>query len=187
MSNTAGLTVRFTLEAKKRGGEWVNVEYIRIIPLTDKYNQPHRPVEPADKVRFAKQYEAWKKGLEEPEKGQPLKAWPGISPAEVNVLAQAGLHTVEALAAATEQQVGADGPYLALRDNARKYLELSSSTSNLKALQDADALKALEIEDLKEQLQAAQAQLREVGQDSEPKEPQRRGPGRPRKNETAEG
>lgn len=170
MSSTAGLTVRFSLEPRKVGGVWTNVEYIRIISATDKFNAPHRPVEPEDKVRFARQYEAWQKGLTEaPKSGQSLKAWPGISPAEVNVLAQAGVHTVEALAAASDEQVGDSGPYLALRDSARRFLELAGSVN---------AMERLEAE--KQELKARVAELEERLSSPEAT-PVKRGPGRPRK------
>ena len=164
--------MRFSLEPRLVDGKWANIEYIRIISALDKYNAPHRPVEPEDKVRFVHQYEAWKKGLvEAPASGHPLKAWPGISPAEVNVLAQAGIHTVEALADASDEQVGADGPYLQLRDSSRRFLDVAS---NLTALNRLDAEKrALEarVAELEERLTSPDA------------EPVKRGPGRPRKGE----
>jgi hypothetical protein len=175
MNSTAGLTVRFSLEPRQVEGQWANVEYIRIISVTDKFNAPHRPVEPEDKVRFARQYEAWKKGIgEEPTTGQPLKTWPGITPAEVNVLAQAGIHTVEALASASDEQVGEDGPYLALRDSARRFLDVAG---NITALTRLDAEKrALEarVAELEERLATPDG------------EPTKRGPGRPRKEAAKE-
>jgi hypothetical protein len=182
MSSTAGLQVRFSLEPKQKGGEWVNVEYIRIIPLADKFNAPHRPVEPEDKVRFAAQYEAWKRGLVEPAKGQPLKTWPGITPAEVNVLAQAGISTVEALAGAPDGMVGLDGPYLALRDAARRYLDLSASTSALQQLEAKVAEKDAELLALRERLaEAERPHYDKQPQQTTPDAPGPRGRGRPRK------
>jgi hypothetical protein len=171
MSSTAGLTVRFGLEPRRVEGQWMNLEYIRIISATDKFNAPHRPVEPEDKVRFARQYEAWKKGISEaPKSGQPLKTWPGITPAEVNVLAQAGIHTVEALATASDEQVGEDGPYVALRDSARRFLDVAG---NITALERLDAEKrALEA-------RVAELEDRLTNPDAEPT---KRGPGRHRKD-----
>jgi hypothetical protein len=175
MSSTAGLTARFSLEPRQADGQWVNVEYIRIISATDKFNAPHRPVEPEDKVRFARQYEAWKKGISEtPKSGQSLKAWPGITPAEVNVLAQAGIHTVEALAAASDEQVGEDGPYVALRDSARRFIDVAGNIT---------AITRMEAE--KRALEARVAELEErlTNPDAEPA---KRGPGRPRKDAAKE-
>lgn len=172
MSSAAGLTVRFSLEPRQVAGQWVDKEYIRIISATDKFNVPHRPVEPEDKVRFSRQYEAWKKGISEaPKSGQPLKTWPGITPAEVNILAQAGIHTVEALAGASDEQVGEDGPYLVLRDSARRFLDVAGNITKLNQL-DAE----------KRALEARVAELEERLTNPEA-EPVRRGPGRPRKND----
>lgn len=185
MSGTAGLQVRFSLEAKNVDGRWVNVEYIRILSMTDKYNQPHRPVEPADKVRWAPQYEAWKKGLAEPAVGQPLKAWPGIAPAEVQVLAQAGLHTVEALAAAPDNLVGEEGPYLALREATRQYLALSSKAGALQDLAREAKEARAEAAEMREQAAAARRELEELRGHAPEDDgaPPRRGPGRPRKTQ----
>lgn len=181
MSTTAGLQARFTLEPRLVEGKWVNVEYIRIISMTDKFNSPHRPVEPADKVRFAAQYEAWKKGLEAPPAGQPLKAWPGITPAEVNVLGQAGIHTVEALAAAADGQVGADGPYAALRDAAQRYLEMASSVTAMQSLQATADEREVEIQVLRARVAALEAgeeaELEQQEEELKPPPPR----GRPRK------
>jgi hypothetical protein len=167
MSSTAGLQVRFSLEPRQRDGQWVNVEYIRIISMGDKFNQPHRPVEPADKVRFAADYERWKKGLEEPAEGQPLRTWPGISPAEVNVLAQAGIATVEALADAPDGAVG-DGPYLALRESARRYLSLSGDTAALQQLEARAAETEAENESLRERLAEMERKFASAGTEEAP-------------------
>lgn len=173
------------MEPKQRSGKWENVEYIRIISMTDKFNQPHRPVTPEDKIRWATQYESWKKGQEVPAHGQPLKTWPGIQPAEVNVLAQSGVHTVEALAAAPDSLVGVDGPYLSLRDAARRYLELSTSTTALQRLEAEAAQSRAENESLRERLAALEKRLHsEEGDDGD--EPRKRGPGRPRKSDPTE-
>lgn len=175
MSNTAGLQVRFSLEPRKVDGEWVNVEYIRLISMTDKFNSPHRPVESSDKVRFASQYDAWKKGLEAPPSGQPLKTWPGISPAEVNVLAQADIHTVEVLAEAPESVVGSDGPYRALQEAAQRYLELARSSAPMQALQAKAEASEREVVVLRERLAALESVTEK-----------RRGPGRPPKHAVSE-
>lgn len=47
-------------------------------------------------------YTAWKNGMELPENGTALGAWPAISPEQAEVLRSVGLKTIEAVAGASE-------------------------------------------------------------------------------------
>lgn len=131
-----GLFVKFSLEARKNGhtGEWENREYITLHVPGDKTNIPHRPVEAKDKQRFAKAYEAWRRGLGEVHEGQPLKDWAAITPAEVMMLAQSNVYTVEQLAAVSDANAQAIGPILALRDRARRHVAESKQAAPLDAM-----------------------------------------------------
>lgn len=50
-------------------------------------------------------YDNWKGGKGDVVNGTPLGAWPGINQAQAEIIRHAGLHSVEDLAAATENQI----------------------------------------------------------------------------------
>lgn len=177
-----GLFVRFSLEARvdehasAEDGKpkWVNREYITIHVPGDKTNVPHRPVEEKDKRRFARQYEAWKRGQEAAPEGQPLKEWAAISPAEVQMLAQANVYTVEQLANVSDANAQRVGPILALRDKARRHVEQLRVAAPVEALNAKMQAQERELADLRERL----ARLTE-GQEPLTLEPTPRRRGRP--------
>ena len=114
-------------------------------------------------------YEAWKQGHEIAETGTPLGAWPAITQDEGEALRGAGIRTVEDVAALSEERLAR--PILPrLRDLQRQ------AKMFLDGLGDA-ALKA-QIVALQEQNAAMLEMLAEQKQEA------KRGPGRPRKEET---
>jgi hypothetical protein len=114
-------------------------------------------------------YEAWKQGHEIAETGTPLGAWPAITQDEAEALRGAGIRTVEDVAALSEERLAR--PILPrLRDLQRQ------AKMFLDGLGDA-ALKA-QIVALQEQNAAMLEMLAEQKQEA------KRGPGRPRKEET---
>lgn len=131
-----GLFVKFSLEARKspHTGAWENREYITLHVPGDKTNIPHRPVEEKDRRRFQQAYEAWKRGLTDVHEGQPLKEWAAITPAEVQLLAQSHVYTVEQLAAVSDGNAQAIGPILALRDKARRQVEQAKQSAPMEKM-----------------------------------------------------
>jgi hypothetical protein len=62
------------------------------------------PLYPAEWVAaFQARYDAWKRGVELPQEGTPLRSWPLISPSELKRCLQADVLTVEQLAHLTEE------------------------------------------------------------------------------------
>jgi alkylhydroperoxidase family enzyme len=175
-----GLHVRFSVEARKspHTGEWQNVEYVTIHVPGDKTNIPHRPVEEKDKRRFGRQYEAFKRGLGEVHEGQPLKEWAAILPAEVMLLSQANVYTVEQLASVSDANAQTIGPILALRDKARRHVEQTKQSAPLEAMHAKMAEQAEQIAELKA--------LLEIQTRTDGDAPARRRPGRPPKSETTQ-
>lgn len=190
------LLVKFRLEAVvddaatlAAGGEtkWANVEYLEIHIPGDRTQIYVGPVTDSHRHRFASRYERWRRGQAEVPDGTPLSQWPGISPAELNMLAQAGLHTVEALAGVSDSHIGKVGRAVALRDKARRYLENMRASAPLEAMEtqlreERGKVAALseKVDRLLAALETQQAEPETEAAD--PSAPPRRGPGRPPKH-----
>ena len=149
MTDGGPVLVEFYLRAVKdnaasiESGHYVakDVETIKITPQggnlvwSGKVTDEHRQ-------RYAPQYEAWQKGIEIPEEGQPLREWPPISPAQLKTLDAVHIRTVEALAVATDGTIQHGGMgVVALRAKARAWLESASEHGQL-----AEKLSVLEVQ-----------------------------------------
>ena len=113
-------------------------------------------------------YEAWKKGQELPVEGTPLQAWSAVTPEQVQMFKAMGIHTVEEVRDMSENALqglrfpnARDMPKLA-----HDFLESGDLTARDKR-----------IADLEKQIEAMAEMM-----DAKPKT--KRGPGRPRKDET---
>lgn len=113
-------------------------------------------------------YAAWKSGHEIPESGTPLGAWPAVNVDQAEAMKGAGIKTVEDVAALSEDRLAR--PVLPnmrdLQRQAKMFLESRGQTE----LQD-------KIRQLEEQNAAMLEMLAEQKAD-------KRGPGRPKKEET---
>lgn len=77
-------------------------------------------------------YKEWKEGREAPLSGTALSNWPGISPAQLRMLADLRVHTVEDLAALTEEGIHHLGMGArALKDRAAAFLSTSADTGKV--------------------------------------------------------
>jgi hypothetical protein len=110
-------------------------------------------------------YQAWKSGNEIPEDGIPLGAWPGVTQAQAEVLRKVGLNTVQKVAGAPETML-ARPPLPNMRDlRAQAALWLEG--------RDKAALEK-QLAEQREQIEAMMEMLAD-------REPEKRGPGRPKK------
>jgi hypothetical protein len=124
------------------------------------------------------QYEAWKKGQDVPINGTPLAAWSALTPAQATVFRTAGFASVEDIGQMTDALLAKIRIPNArqIRDMARAYSEHRAGN----AVNEAKfATMASEMEALKAQLAEATEALTRLA------EPEKRGPGRPRKEEVA--
>lgn len=173
---------------------WKNVEYLTITIPGDRTFIFDGEVTDSHRGRFSTRYERWKAGQSTTLEGTPLSAWPGITPAELNTLAQGGIHTVEGLAGLSDGNSGKVGPVLALRDRARKYLQAARESAPIETLNAKLREKDAQIATLTEQMSALMARMeqnmamltaqRAAPEATEEAAPVRRGPGRPPKSET---
>lgn len=122
-------------------------------------------------------YNAWKEGVEVPLDGTPLGVWPGINEAQANAFRSVGVKTVEGIRDLPEVLVG-KVPLPSVREivkQANLFLEARDATST--AVRQAE--QESRISSLEEQLAAAMALLEQKAG-----EPEKRKPGRPRKETT---
>lgn len=115
-------------------------------------------------------YEAFKAGNELPEDGMPLAAWAGVTPEMAAYLRRMGIHTVEGVRDMSESAV-TKLPF----PNARKLPGLAGDF--LKSI--GEAQKDAEIAEMRERMAVMEEML------AAQIEPEKRGPGRPRKAEAA--
>lgn len=145
----------------------IEVPFVRINIPGDINNQIDTRAEDHHKQRFAVQWGRFEAGLSQGIQGWRLEDWPAVSTAQVRNLKHLGVHTVEQMSNLTDtqcQKVGMGA--MELRLKAKGALE--------KAKGDVD-----ENAELKAQLAQMQAQLAELAAASA--EPEKRGPGRPKK------
>lgn len=109
------------------------VEYIEIMVPGDRNNIVHRPVTNEDRRKFAQQYAQWKAGSQETASGTPLKAWPGITRAQVEELAYFNVKTVEQLAAISDGNLQSIPFARGLQNRAKAYLEQAKGNAPLEA------------------------------------------------------
>lgn len=126
------LTIQFSLEPlenptkSKEAGRPIfdDVEMISIRVPGDPDIRRH-PVEAADRARFARHYEAWKRNEnQEAVSGTPLVAWPMIKRSQVEEAKFFGLHTVEQLSDMADVNLQKLGPgWITLRQHAQDWLK----------------------------------------------------------------
>lgn len=152
--------------------------------IAEKHKQALSGQFPLDWVTlFRAQFEAFKQGHELPREGTPIKTWAMCTRLDATQLIAAGITTVEDLASFPDSNlgsVGMNGRYL--RDMARGWInEAKDKGANAKALADAN----VEIDDLKAKNARFAERIERLEQRLESDEPQKRGPGRPRKDQEA--
>lgn len=117
-------------------------------------------------------YEAWRKGEEVPEDGTPLAAWSGASAEQAAFMRGMGIRTVEDVANMTDGTIS-KLPF----PNKREFPRMAQAY--LESRKDADLASKLA------DAEARMAAMEEMLLERQSEEPQKRGPGRPRKAEAA--
>lgn len=113
-------------------------------------------------------YDAWKQGNELPDEGTPLGAWSGVSADQAAHLKRMGITTVEHVRDMSESAV-VKLPF----PDARRLPKLAADFLSSRSAAEKDR----ELSDMRERMEAMEAMLLEQ------KEPEKRGPGRPKKQE----
>lgn len=155
------------------------VDMIEIRQFGEK-DSTKREVTQADQYRFPQQWAAYQAGRQQVQEGTPLDLLFPKNPEVVATLKANNIHTIQALAAVPDS---VSLPFIGEhRGKAKTFLEGIDKGKGFhaleKKLEDAE-LRNMELED---RLKALEAKLRSVDDEEEP----RRGPGRPRKEETGD-
>ena len=136
-------------------------EYVRLVVAGDKDNIVERPAREADKARFPRQYEAFKRGEGDAVVGTPLSSWPGISRSQVEELAFFGVRTVEQLAEMADAQIQKFLGANALRDRARMFIAAAKGDAPIQRMQAELAERDTRIEFLEKKLKELAAKVEE--------------------------
>jgi hypothetical protein len=136
-----------------------DTEYVKIFCPGEVKNIPDRKVQEADKLRWPREYAAFK-AQESQEFGIPLKNLPNISPSRIAMMQGLNIHSIEQLAGLTDSGVEAIGPGgLDLRKMAAAYLESNDDRDTRLAEENADLKRKMaDMESKLNQLVAAQGE-----------------------------
>lgn len=150
-------------------------EYVKIIVPGDKQSEYFQPSTDVDRNRFPISYQKFKARESGPiSEGMPIEQWPQLKRAEAMTLKAAGIHSVEALAAIHDGNIGKIGNMgRDWRAKAQAFLAVAKETA---ASQDL----AAKNQKLMDQIAAMQAQIDELARAAE-----KRGPRQPRKEPEA--
>lgn len=151
-------------EASKDAGrpKFRDVEMVQIIIPGDKKNIVIREAREDDKVRFAKEYAAFKAGEDEPIDGFPLKEWGQITKSMLEELKYMGFRTVEHVANASDAACSKFAGLQMLKTRAKQWLELQTTSAPLDKLNAEIAKRDEENAAMKAQLAEMQKALAEL-------------------------
>lgn len=135
-------------------------DYIQIMVPGDKDNIIIRPVRPEDIDRFATQYHKYKNNQSQAQ-GTPLSEWAQVNRAQVEELKYFNVHTIEQLAGMADSNAQKFLGIYALREKARKHLELLKESAPLDHLQAELTKRDETISALTERLESLEEQIRD--------------------------
>lgn len=148
-------------------------------------------VDPAIRVRFAAQYQRFKDNRAQHFDGTPLREWPKMTSARIKTMETFNLFTVEHIAGASDTVIQSMGMgSMQLRQEARAWLKGRQSTE---ASREREAM-ANEMAEMKAQIAELTGKTPVIPREDVADEPmtaaeqlvmQKRGPGRPRREEAA--
>lgn len=186
MAEGHGLHVEFYVDSKRMGFKsdgagrdiYEDAEFVKIMIPGDRHTIHEREATAQDRDKFPLEYARFKNGMKEEMQavGTPIKHWPAMSRSLVKEFAHFNVHTIEQLANMSDTAMQAFG--MGAREWATKAKAFLALAENSAAVQQY----AVENEALKQQIAALQSQFAEL---SAKVDPERRGPGRPRKPENA--
>jgi hypothetical protein len=129
-------------------------EYVKLIVPGDKQSEYFQPSTEKDRKTYPNAYQAFKNRESKPVvEGMPIEQWPQVTRALAMTLRAAGIHTVEALAAVHDGNIGkvaSNGQEL--RAKAKAFLETAKNSAASQAL-------AAENQKLQDQLAVMQEQI----------------------------
>ena len=154
-------------EATKKQGRNVyrDEEWVKLCFADMKTELPKR-VDEDVRTRWAEEYEAWKKGVEAPISGTPLREWPQITPAEIASLSQIHIFSLEDLVGVPDSVLDVVPRGLTLKHKAESYLSSAASTGVVS--EQMNAMKS-DNDELKRQLEEMAGELAALKAEAEEK------------------
>jgi hypothetical protein len=144
------------------------VPFITIMFPGDRTKTVRRPAKlkedssgPSDCDRFPRQWNAFQKQEQQAQDGLPLEEWPLINKADVRMLKDLGIRTVEALAALPDGNLSFLGAHM-YRQKAKAYLEQASGGAAVSRLVSENEALKLETERQRQQLAELGAAVAEL-------------------------
>jgi hypothetical protein len=125
-------------------------------------------------AKYAEQLKHYRAGTEAEALGTPLRDIPGMSPGMVQNMKARGIHTAEALASVTDGATSGVMGMWEWREKARKLIEAREKDAPFKQI-------AAQLEERDATIASLQRQLSELA--AAVNAPEKRGPGRPRKDQ----
>lgn len=137
-----------------------DTEYVTIIAPGDKDNIIDRPASEMDKRRFARQYDAFKRGQTDPVvTGTPLKMVPWISRGQAEELAYFHVYTVEQLAELSDANAQNFMGINTLKQKAKDFLAASTDTAFISQMREREQLQKMENDQLRTLVNQLNARL----------------------------
>ena len=115
------------------------VAYLEIRAAGHMDVQVCRPASETDKQRFPNHYKAFMDRVEAPVEGMPLSEWPQVTRTQAEQLSFLNIKTVEQMANVSDTNISNFAGGYALRDKAKKWLEVADVESVLKEKADLQA------------------------------------------------
>lgn len=137
-------------------------DYIRIVVPGDQTTTVHRPIRESDKIRFPRQWEAYKAGKEAQVTGFPLTEWGQMTRAQCDELAYFKIQTVEQLAGLADNLLQRFPGLSTLRDQAKLYLEERKVAAPVEMLRGEIGKRDETIAAMQAQMKQMQAKIEEM-------------------------
>jgi hypothetical protein len=134
-------------------------------------------IHPQNAARFGEQLKLYEAGTEAEKMGTPLRDLVGMTPATILNLKARGIHTIEDLSEMGDTAGNDLMGFWDLRDRAKKHIEHREKQAPMLKLEMIEEKHAQEVASLRRQLEDLKALI--------PDQPEKRGPGRPRKDAEA--
>ena len=154
--------------------------YIKKLVPGDQYLTIDREVRESDKDQFPQQWARWLQTRENVVSGTPIALWPELTETQKAEFAAIKIQTIDQFANLPDSMGARIMGFNELREKARAFIAASSSTAS--SLQQIDAMQSI-INQQKEQMEALQAQMRELMRSNAAPAARR---GRPRKEQPTE-
>jgi hypothetical protein len=181
-----GLLVKFYMDAVHLKGQsetegrpiFEDREFVEIIPIGDTKTVVTKPVTDVERQRFPEEYAVFKKGIEMVFSGTPLNQWPIMLPSQIKQFNHFNIYTIEQLSEIDDIAISRVGP--GTRDfveKAKAFIAKAKGSAEVQRFASENLAMKTQIAEQAEIIKELAAKVGALSDN------ERRGPGRPRKEE----